>query len=200
MILWAAVFLGAAGVGAYVAAHTSLFPPDVGQATGTDPSTSTPTDGQGDGDPTWTGVIRSDTYHDLYVGGRCSTRWVTKLTFDVLDGGKIQGTGTARLASDRVCTFSNAQINVETIEVVVTGSWDPKGFRIRLGAGDRTPAGTTDYGGFESTVFAGGLGSEMTVPLETDRLASASVRMEQEDEQGRGTVVSLNRVTLRAVD
>jgi hypothetical protein len=143
-------------------------------------------------------VIHSNTYHDLYVGGRCSTRWITKLTFDLLDGGKIEGTGTAKLDGDRVCDFPNAQINVEQIQVTVAGSWDPQGFRIRLDAGDRTPAGAIDYGGFESTVFAGSPRSEMTVPLDTDRLASGSVRMEREDDQGRGTYVSLNRVSLEA--
>lgn len=197
--LWAAVFLGAAGIGAYVAAHTDLFPPDVGGARDTDPATSTPTDGPTADDPTWRGVIRSTTHHDLYVGGRCSTRWVTALTFDLLDGGRVTGTGTANLEGNRVCTFSNAQINVETIEVTVVGSWDPEGFGLRLKAGDRMPPGAIDYGGFESTVLAGGPGVEMTVPLQTHRLASASVRLEREDEQGRGTVVSLNRVSLRAV-
>lgn len=195
--VWAAVFLGAAGIGAYVAAHTNLFPPDVGQAPGTGSSVD-PSTGSAAGDPRWTGVIHSNTYHDLYVGGRCSTRWITKLTFGLLDGGKIEGTGTAKLDGDRVCDFPNAQINVEQIQVTVAGSWDPQGFRIRLDAGDRTPAGATDYGGFESTVFAGSPRAEMTVPLDTDRLASGSVRMEREDDQGRGTYVSLNRVSLEA--
>jgi hypothetical protein len=196
--VWAAVFLGAAGVGAYVAAHTDLFPPDVSRATGSGPSSDASTDGPA-ADPTWTGVIRSNTYHDLYVGGRCNTRWVTRLTFGLLDGGRIDGTGTARLETDPACTFPNAQINVKEIEVIVAGSWDSQGFRIRLDAGGRTPAGTTDYGGFESTVLAGDPRAEMTVPLDTHRLASGSVRMEREDDQGRGTYVSVNRVSLEAV-
>jgi hypothetical protein len=196
--VWAAVFLGAAGIGAFVAAHTDLFPPDVSGATGT-PSSGAPTGGPAADDPTWTGVIRSNTYHDLYVGGRCSTRWVTRLTFDLLDGGRIAGTGTAKLETDLECTFPNAQVNVEEIEVTVAGSWDARGFRIRLHAGDRAPAGTIDYGGFESTVLAKDASAEMTVPLDTHRLASGSVGMEREDDQGRGTYVSVNRVSLEAV-
>jgi hypothetical protein len=194
--VWAAVFLGAAGIGAYVAAHTDLFPPDVEGAAPTGPSGSPSAGSTGAADPTWTGTIHSSTYHDLYVGGRCTTRWVTRLTFDLLDGGRIAGTGTARLGKHPVCTFPNAQVNVEEFDVIVGGSWDPKGFGIRLEAGDRTPAGTTDYGGFEFTVFAGDPGAEMTVPFDTRRLASGTVRMEREDDQGRGTYVSLNRVSL----
>ena len=196
--VWAAVFLGAAGIGAYVAAHTELFPPDVERATATGPSGSPSPGSTGAGDPTWTGIIHSDTHHDLYVGGRCTTRWVTEVTFDLLVGGTIEGTGTATLENDPVCTFSNAQINVETIEVTVGGRWDARGFGLRLVAGDRTPAGTTDYGGFEFTVLAGGSGAEMAVPLDTRRLATGSVRLEREDDQGRGTYVSLNRVSLEA--
>jgi hypothetical protein len=196
--VWAAVFLGAAGIGAYVAAHTDLFPPDVTRATGSGPSTATSTGGPAADGPTWTGVIRSNTYHDLYVGGRCSTRWVTKLTFHLLDGGRITGTGTAKLETDLACPFPNAQINVEEIETIVSGRWDPQGFRIRLHAGDRAPAGTADFGGFESTVLAGDSSAEMTVPLDTNRLASGSTRLEREDEQGRGTYVSFNRVSLEA--
>jgi hypothetical protein len=196
--VWAAVFLGAAGVGAVIAAHTDLFPPDVGRATGTDTPGSSPTADPSAGSPAWTGVIRSTTYHDLYVGGRCTTRWVTRLTFDLVDGGVIEGTGIAALDGDRVCTSANAQINVKRIEVTVTGSWDPRRFLIRLDAGDRTPAGTTDYGGFEHTVLAGGASADMRVPLDTRRLASASVRMQRADEQGRGTYVSHNRLSLAA--
>ncbi len=198
MVLWAAVFLGAAGIGAYVAAHTSPFPPDVASATGGDPAPGSPS-ASGAGAATWTGVIRSTSFHDLYVGGRCSTRWVTDLAFDLLDGGRIQGAGTARLIGDRVCTFSNAQVNVQAIEVTVGGSWDAGGFRIRLGAGDRTPVGTTDYGGFESTVFAGGSGSEFVARLDSAGTASGSVRLEREDDQKRGRYVSLNRVSLKMV-
>ncbi len=191
--VWAAVFLCAASVGAYVAAHTELFPPDVGRAAPKDPSTGTPS-----ADPTWTGVIRSKTYHDLYVGGRCTTRWVTRVTLALHDGGRVEGTGTARLQGDLVCTFSNPQLNVETIDVTVGGRWDAGGFTLRLGTEDRTPPDTTDYGGFESTVLAGGAGAELSVPLDADRSASGSVRIEREDDQERGTYVSVNRVSLEA--
>jgi hypothetical protein len=194
--VWAAVFLGSAGVGAYIAAHTDLFPPDVEGALLTSPSGSPSVGSPSVDDPTWTGLIHSSTYHELYVGGRCTTRWMTRLSFDLLDGGRIVGTGTARLEEEAVCTFPNAQVNAEEFDVIVGGRWDVKGLGIRLEAGDRTPAGTTDYGGFEFTVFAGGPGAEITVPFDTRRLASGTVRMEREDDQGRGTYVSLNRVSL----
>jgi hypothetical protein len=193
--VWAAVFLGAAGIGAYVAAHTELFPPDVEAAATTrspeaTASTPAPTD------PHWSGTIRSSSYHDLYVGGRCSTRWVTKIAFDALDNGRIVGTGTARMEGKRVCTFPNAQINAERIEVSVAGTWDDAGFHIRLEDGDRSPRGTADYGGFAPTVFDDGPAAVMDVALDSDRSASVTVQIERVDDQGRGRYRSTNRVSV----
>jgi len=193
---WAVVFLGAAGIGAFVAAHTELFPPDVESASGTSAPSSSVTGTPAPQDPTWQGVIRSSSYHDLYVGGRCSTHWVTRFTFDALDNGKVVGSGAARLDGRRKCTFPNAQINAERIDVSVVGSWDASGFQIRLNDGDRSPRGTADYGGFAPTVFVGGATAIMDVHLDSADAASAAVRMERLDDQGRGRYVSMNRVAL----
>jgi len=194
--IWTAVFLGAAGVGAYMAARSELFPPEVQAAPGSGtpaPSTRTPVPR----DPRWSGTIRSDSAHELYVGGRCTTDWVTEITFDALDNGRIVGRGTARMQGERRCTFPNAQINAERIEVSVEGTWNDAGFRIRLQDGDRSPRGAADYGGFAPTVFDDRPGAEMDVLLRSDRAASATVRMERVDDQGRGRYVSTNRVSLQ---
>jgi hypothetical protein len=194
---WAAVFLGAAGIGAYIAEHTELFPPDVEAATGSvSPSTSSTIGTPAPLDPTWEGVIRSASYHDLYVGGRCTTHWITRFTFDALDNGQVVGSGTARLDGDRECTFPNAQVNAERIEVAVAGDWDESGFRILLNDGDRSPRGTADYGGFAPTVFEDRGSAVMDVPLGPEDSASATIRMERADDQGRGRYVSVNRVSL----
>jgi hypothetical protein len=194
--VWASVFIGAAGIGAYVAAHTELFPPDVeGAATATgspDASPSTPAPS----DPSWSGTIRSASYHDLYVGGRCRTDWVTTISFHALDNGKIVGTGTARMRGERECTFPNAQVNAERIEVSVGGTWDRGGFHIQLRDGDRSPKGTADYGGFAPTVFDDGPTAVMDVHLDSDAAASGTIQMERVDEQGRGRYRSTNRVSL----
>jgi hypothetical protein len=155
-------------------------------------SASTPTRS----DPSWSGVIRSVSYHDLYVGGRCRTDWVTKISFDTLDNGRIVGSGTARLQGPRECTFPNAQVNAETIEVSVEGSWDRGGFHVRLRDGDRSPRGTADYGGFAPTVFDDGRAAVMDVDLASDAAASATIQMERVDDQGRGRYRSTNRVSL----
>ena len=194
---WAAVFLGAAGIGAYVAAHTELFPPAVEAATGTSSSPSpSATDTPVPQDPTWQGVIRSSSYHDLYVGGRCTTHWVTRFTFDTLENGKVVGSGTARLHGRRECTFSNAQIQAERILVSVVGDWSASGFSIRLNDGERSPRGTADYGGFAPTIFDEGPTGVMRVDMDGEGAASATIRMEQADDQGRGRDVSVNHVTL----
>lgn len=196
VVVWAGVFLGAAGIGAYVAAHTELFPPGVETGAATPSPSGTSTGTPTPADPTWTGVIRSSSYHDLYVGGRCTTRWLTRFSFETLGNGKVVGSGTARLDGDRECTFPNAQINAERIEVSVVGEWDEAGFRIHLNDGERTPQGTADYGGFAPTVFEDGSSAFMDVALDATGLASATVRMDRVDDQGRGRYVSVNRVTL----
>jgi hypothetical protein len=196
VVLWASVFLGSAGIGAYVAAHSELFPPEVESAAATTDlptaSASTPTPS----DPSWSGMIRSVSYHDLYVGGQCRTDWLTKIDFDALDNGRIVGAGTARLQGPRECTFPNAQINAETIEVSVEGSWDGGGFHLRLRDGDRSPRGTADYGGFAPTVFDDGREAVMDVELASETAASATIQMERVDDQGRGRYRSTNRVSL----
>jgi hypothetical protein len=198
---WAAVFLGAAGIGAYVAAHTELFPPDVEGAAGpssslTPSASASPSDTPTPTDPTWHGVMRSGSYHELYVGGRCTTQWVTTFSFDALDNGKVVGSGTAKLDGKRACTFPNAQINAERIEVSVAGEWDGSGFRLRLNDGERSPRGTADYGGFAPTVFDDAASSVMDVPLAGADAASATIRLDRPDDQGRGRYVSVNRVSL----
>lgn len=193
--VWAAVFLGAAGVGAYIAAHSELFPPEVQTAGATgspDPSTRTPSAEE----PHWSGVIRSESTHELYVGGGCTTDWVTTFSFDALDNGRIVGGGTARLQGDRRCTFPNAQVNAERIEVSIEGTWSDDGFRIRLRDGDRSPRGTADYGGFAPTVFDERPAAEMDVPLNSPTRAAATIRIERVDDQGRGTYRCTNRVSL----
>jgi hypothetical protein len=195
--IWAAVFLGAAGIGAYIGAHTELFPPSVQGGPGTSASTSGPTPGGSvPVDPVWRGAVRSASRHELYVGGSCTTHWETTLKITTLDNGKLIGTGTARLAGRRVCTFPNAQVNAEKIDVSVEGEWDAGEFRIRLIDGDRTPLGTADYGGFAPTVFAEGGRSILTVPIVGKDSARGTVHLERVDEGGRGRYISENAVSL----
>jgi hypothetical protein len=199
--VWAAVFLGAAGIGAYIGAHTELFPPSVEGAPAPSPSasgsvsSSSPGGSAAPAEPVWKGEISSAGYHELYVGGRCTTHWNTALKITALDNGKLIGTGTSRLQGRRVCTFANAQVNAEKIDVSVEGEWDAGGFRIRLIDGERTPLGTADYGGFAPTVFADGAKSILVVPIDGSR-ADAKVHLERVDEGGRGQYVSDNTVSL----
>ena len=75
MAAWAAVFLACAGTGAYIAAHTDLFPPGVDRQGGSPFPTVSPSPRRRPRTPVWAGTLRSVTYHELYVGGRCTTRW-----------------------------------------------------------------------------------------------------------------------------
>src|SRR5437762_5821357 len=106
VVVWFAVFAGAAGVGAYVAAHTEPFPP------GVDPGnqfqrTPSPTTVQ----PKWRVEMTSTTKHDLYVAHfttipqYCLSRWRSAFTFTVdSDTGKLRGSGTARRTGKLRCS------------------------------------------------------------------------------------------------
>ena len=120
---WAAVFLACAGVGAYIAAHTDPFPPGVDRPGESPiPTTATPTPSPPPGPVTWVGSIRSVTFHDLYVGGRCTTRWRGNLRFTVDTAGAIAGTGTARLDGQLECDFPIAQTQVRRFGLEVSGA------------------------------------------------------------------------------
>src|SRR5881296_3582002 len=84
-VVWFAVFAGAAGVGAYIAAHSEPFPPtaDPGNSFNSPTPPSAPA-------PMWRVVMTSATRHDpIYVAGFtsipqwCTTRWRSTFTFTI---------------------------------------------------------------------------------------------------------------------
>ena len=121
---WAAVFLACAGVGAYIAAHSDPFPPGVDRPTGSTGTSGPPISPSPSSAPepvAWVGSFRSFTYHDLYVGGRCTTRWRGRLRFRVDPAGIAAGNGSARLFGKLVCDFPIEQTQVQRIGLAVPG-------------------------------------------------------------------------------
>ena len=174
---WAGLFLGCAGVGAYVAAHSNPFPPGVDRPSGSATISPSPPPTAPD---RWVGGLRSVTYHQLYVGGRCTTRWRGDLRFTVSGSGSIDGTGTARLAGTLVCDFPTAQVQAERIDLAVTGRMRDGRLTLHLAQTGVEPAGARDYGGFGAFLPA-----RVTLPVESDTAGERVVRR-MVDEEGRG--------------
>jgi hypothetical protein len=179
---WAAVFLTCAGVGAYIAAHSDPFPPGVDR-----PGASSTVSAPPSGSPTqappdrWVGSLRSFTYHQLYVGGRCTTRWGGNLRFVVSDTGAIQGSGVARLDGGLECDFPVAQVQARRVSLEVTGRLSGAHITLRLTPSAIQPSNGQDYGGFVAP-----LPVRVTLPV-SDGAASGRVVRRAVDDEGRGT-------------
>ncbi len=192
VLLWFAAFAGALGIGVFAGMHSNPFGPEVQGSSGPSipPASSTPSLQR------WRGVINSATSHDLYVGGSCTTDWKTTIRFTVDAGGSVKGDGTASREGDLSCSFENPQINADTYAVKVTGSYADGALTLRLTATSSSPSGTSDYGGFEHTLFAGAR-SVLTV----DAFALKSrIDLQLPDAEARGTYLSSNVVKVSCLN
>jgi hypothetical protein len=178
---WAALFLACAGVGAYIAAHSDPFPPGVDRPGGSNSVSVSPS-----GSPTpapvdrWVGSLRSFTYHQLYVGGRCTTRWTGRLRFNISDTGSVQGRGVAHLVGGLVCDFPIAQVQVRRVAFDMLGRLRGTNLTLRLEPRSIQPVSARDYGGFVAL-----LPVRITLPVRNDA-ASGRVLRRKVDEEGRG--------------
>jgi hypothetical protein len=177
---WAAVFLACAGVGAFIAAHTDPFPPGVDRPGASPVATGTPSPAPSPGPVLWAGTLRSVTYHELYVGGRCTTQWLGNLRFTVDSAGKITGTGNARLDGKLVCDFPIEQTQVRRFGITVVGKILEGGMVLRLSQASLDPTNGHDFGAFGAFLPIGMLlvTHDGTVGVRIDR--------RRVDEQGRG--------------
>jgi hypothetical protein len=175
---WAAVFLTCAGVGAYIAAHSNPFPPGVDRP-GASP-TESPTASASPAPVVWAGTIRSSTYHELYVGGRCTTAWHGRLRFTVDADGGVRGTGSARLSGDLHCDFPIAQNQVRRFGLAVSGRFLAKGLALRLEQASIDPTNGHDFGAFGAF-----LPIQMLLATHDDRVRDR-IERGRVDEQGRG--------------
>ena len=177
---WAALFLGCAGVGAFVAAHSNPFPPGVDRPSAPSSVTSLP------GSPTptppdrWVGSLRSFTYHQLYVGGRCTTRWRGRMRFTVADDGTVEGTGSAHLVGKLVCDFPIAQVQAEHVGLTVGGRLRDGRLTLELSQASVDPSNARDYGGFVPFLPA-----RVALPVHAD-VAEERITRRKVDEEGRG--------------
>ena len=199
VLLWAFVFVGAAGVGAYIAAHSNPFPPSVDGGSSSSPSVPvvTLTSAGPTPEPSiWKGTLRSTSYHQLHVGGRCSTTWRGSMTLAIDDAGDVQGAATVRRVGALRCDFPIAQAQIAKLTLDVTGSVSPEGLELHLQEASRTPSsGADDYGGFVRTVLVPGARSALLAE-ESHGDAEGALAIRRIDQEGRGTYVSKTRVRL----
>ena len=190
--LWLLLLSGSASTGAFVAAHSNPLPPQVhdGVPTSVVPRSPNPKPER------WTGTIRSISYHQLYVGGRCSSNWRTTLSFVVRADGKVSGSGRARLVSKGApCPFAVAQSQIGAFELKVSGELAGVTFRLRFTeVGYKPPSGAEDLGGFRTTLLGPGERSVLSVPVRGSSAAKTiSLRVAGAD---RDTFVSTNQIRL----
>jgi hypothetical protein len=176
---WAAVFLACAGVGAYIAAHSDPFPPGVDRPSESS-SPATPSPSSPPQPVVWAGSVKSVTYHELYVGGRCTTRWGGALRFTENDQGEIDGTGRMRLLGKLRCDFPIAQTQVRRFELAVHGRMLDGGMALRLTQVSIDPTNGRDFGAF------GAFLPFHTLLATEDDAVNMTIDRRRVDEQGRG--------------
>ena len=181
--VWTAVFVACAGGGAYYAAHSNPFPPGVDRS-GVSPfptATPTPTPTPTPVPERWSGQVRTFSYHQLYVGGRCTTRWRGALHFTLSDAGKVSGSGRIHLSGRLQCDFPIAQVQTQLALVDVAGHRQGKQLVLILSPSTLSPKGSSDFGGFLAMLPA-----RETFHVHGAHASDRTTRSRLDDE-GRGT-------------
>jgi hypothetical protein len=149
IVVWVAVFVVCAGVGAFVASRSNPFPPGVEDPGAHPTPTQTPTQ---PAPAEWTLTMRVQTQHTLHEGGACRSDWNVSGTIQIQPNGKTSGAADAKLAAPAACDFSQSQVQAKAIRLVVTGTQGAGALRLSFAEGGRTPVGSSDLGGFTNTL------------------------------------------------
>jgi hypothetical protein len=190
IVLWTGAFLAAAGVGAYLAAHTDPFPPgveDPGERSSPTPSPDA---------RRWGGTFDADTVHELLAGHSCSTSWHASLSFVIGPTDRILGRGVARLHGRLRCGFPVAQVQAKRVAFRVRGRAVPDAFLLRfVDPRIKAPAGAGDFAGFVSVVLGGRTFRAPWPAGDPDR-ASLQTSAEAPDAEGDGKLLADIRLAL----
>ena len=198
VVAWIAVFVGAAGVGAYVAAHSDPFTPSV-EGSPSVPIVSLTSSSPSPQAALWEGTIASATFHQLHVGGRCSTSWRGSIRVTVDDAGVVDGIASLRRRGRLRCDFPTAQSQISRLEVGVTGQVAADGFALYFREVSSVPAtGAADYGGFVDTLLQPDA-RPLLVIGDGQGSAQGVLVIRRPDEAEGGTFVSRTRVRLGCV-
>jgi hypothetical protein len=201
VLIWVVVFSSAAGAGAYVAAHTDPFPPGVedpgARTTKASPTPTSTSPSEPKGPASWSGTMASQTYHQFHVGGRCTTRWASRLSFTIDESGQVTGDGQAQLQGDADCDFPTAQVQTKSISLRVSGEvHDGRFVVLRLAEAGRDPVGSHDLGGLVGTLKA--IHPAVKMPPTPGAWARASITVTVPDGD-LGRYVSVDGFAIRCV-
>ena len=147
-VLWVGILLACAGVGAFIASRSNLFPPGVepGPVPSDSPSPVAPEVVR------WRLAMTSRTTHTYRVGGSCTSDWRLQGQIRLTASGRVRGRGIARLQPGAGCDFPSAQVQARRIVVLIFGRRDAGELDLRFREGGRRPVGSQDLGAFLKTL------------------------------------------------
>jgi hypothetical protein len=188
-LVWIAILLMCAGVGAFIAYRfpPNPFPPGV-----RDPAVL-PTESPSPSDPElsrWHLKMISLTTHTYRVGGSCTSDWRLGGQIRLTESARIRGRGIARLLLGARCDFPSAQVQADRVIVRIFGRRVGDEIALRFQEVDRRPLGSQDLGGFLKTL------ATLRFSIQERAGAQATARKRIEDPEGE-THVSRTRIRLR---
>jgi hypothetical protein len=188
-LVWVAILLGCAGVGAFIA---YTFPPDPFPPSVRDPASSAPSPTPSIAETArWSLILFSRTRHAYRVGGSCTSDWRMRGQIEIAESGRVRGQGRARLLPGARCDFPSAQIQAQRVILRIVGRRDGDRLDLRFREEERRPVGSQDLGGFLRT-----LGSlRVSVPERAGAEVRTSIRIEDPEAEIHRSVT---RVELRA--
>jgi hypothetical protein len=153
-LMWIAILLACAAVGAFVASRSNPFPPGVPDpgAVPSESSTTGPTP-----EPPeitrWTLTMASRSTHTYRVGGSCTSDWrLERGRIRVNENGSVRGGGVARLLPGATCDFPSAQVQARRVFIEILGRRDGNRLLLRFRTDEVLPLGSQDLGAFVETL------------------------------------------------
>ena len=182
-MLWAGILLACAGVGAFIASRSNLFPPgvDTGPVPSDSPSPSAPAFVR------WQLTMSSRTTHTYRVGGSCTSDWRLQGRIRLTESGRISGRGIARLQPGARCDFPSAQIQARRVVVGISGHRDGGELGLRFIERDRRPVGSQDLGAFLETLSA----LRFTIPERAGATGTERKRIEEPQDEIYSSVTKI---------
>jgi hypothetical protein len=174
-LVWVAILLGCAGVGAFIASRSNPFPPSVGDPAppATSPSPSTAEVAR------WSLTLLSRTRHAYRVGGSCTSDWRMRGRIEITQSGRVRGQGRARLLLGARCDFPSAQIQSRRVILRIVGRRDGDRLDLRFREVERRPVGSQDLGGFLRTLGA----LRVSVPERAGAAVRKTIRIEDPEDE-----------------
>jgi hypothetical protein len=185
-VLWAGILLACAGVGAFIASRSNLFPPSVepGPAPSESPSPSGPELVR------WRLVMSSRTTHTYRVGGSCTSDWRLEGRIRLTESGRVRGRGIARLGPGAECDFPSAQVQSRRVVVLIIGRRDAGELALRFRERGRLPVGSQDLGAFVKTLSV----LRFSIPERSGAEATKPKRIEDPEDE---IYASVTKIRLR---